>query len=145
MSEIITIPGPRGLPFIGNLLDLAGEEVPILALEHLADVYGPIFQITIKGRRTIVCSSAELIEELIDEKRFQKQPPPALAQSPGPKGLFGAANDDPDWGQAHRILTPAMGPLSIEGMFDGMDYLDFWVASSANMIRYEGHCKSACP
>jgi len=124
MSEIIPIPGPRGLPFLGNLLDIIGEEVRILGLERLADVHGPIYQLTIKGNRLIVCSSAELIEELVDEKRFQKQPPPALTQRPGPKGLFAATNDSPDWEQAHRILLQPMGPLKIEEMFDGTDSPD---------------------
>jgi cytochrome P450/NADPH-cytochrome P450 reductase len=35
-------------------------------------------------------------------------------------GLFGAKSEnDDDWGQAHRILMPAFGPMAIQGMFDG--------------------------
>ena len=115
------IPGPSGLPFLGNLFDLQHDEAPIRALEHLADVYGPIYQITIQGRKVIVCSSVELLDELFDEKRFVKYPPPSIgARSDSrPAGLFLANNEDPDWGQAHRVLLPAFGPLSIEAMFDG--------------------------
>lgn len=114
------IPGPPGLPFIGNILDLAFEETSLRALEHLADVYGPIYQIRLAGTRRTICSSAELLAELTDEKRFVKMVPAALSGGPGVKGLFSAQNEDPDWGQAHRILTPAFGPLAIEEMFDGM-------------------------
>lgn len=120
MGDIKTIPGPFGLPFLGNALSLMAEEVPILGFERLADTYGPIYQLTIKGKRTIVVSSAELLEELIDEKRFQKMPPAALSGDSGAKGLFSAATDDPDWGQAHRILTQPMGHLSVNGMFNDM-------------------------
>jgi cytochrome P450 / NADPH-cytochrome P450 reductase len=114
------IPGPRGLPFLGNILDIILDEVPLHALEHLADIYGPIYQLTIKGKRRIVCSSTALMAELTDEKRFVKMPPIALSQGKGAKGLFLADTDDPDWGQSHRILIPAFGPLPIQSMFDGM-------------------------
>ena len=113
------IPGPRGLPFLGNVLDVLADDVPILALERLADIYGPIYQITVKGQRGLIVSSADLLEELLDEKRFIKVPPLALSNRPGPKGLFTARGDDPDWGQAHRILMPAFSPLSVRDMFDG--------------------------
>ena len=118
MSE--DIPGPKGLPLIGNLLDLRSDEGAIIALGHLADIYGPVFQINADGKRTVAVASAEVMKELVDEKRFVKTPPPALQTAKGPFGLFAARNEDPDWGQAHRILMPALGPLSIEGMFDDM-------------------------
>src|ERR1700753_2326772 len=112
-----TIPGPRGLPLVGNLLDIwEDRSVPIRGLERLASIYGPIYQETINGRRRIICSSASLLEELIDEKRFVKIPPPTLSAAPGPKGLFAARNEDPDWAQGHRILMPAFAPLSGQEM-----------------------------
>lgn len=120
MADIRPIPGPVGLPFLGNILSLMGEEVPILGFERLADIYGPIYQLTIKGKRVIVVSSAELTEELMDEKRFPKKPPLALDDEKAVRGLFAATNDDPDWGQAHRILIQPLGPLSVERMFDDM-------------------------
>ena len=92
---------------------------PVGGLERLAEQYGPIYQITIKGQRQIVCSSAELMEELTDEKRFVKVPPAAISAVPGPKGLFAARNDDPDWAQAHRILMPSFAPLAVQDMFEG--------------------------
>jgi cytochrome P450 / NADPH-cytochrome P450 reductase len=116
------IPGPRSLPFLGNMLDVRSDEAPLRAIEHLADIYGPVYQLTIRGSRSIVVSSAEVMKELVDEKQFLKMPPPALANAPGPKGLFTARSDDPDWGQAHRILMPAFGPMKIEEMFDGEDH-----------------------
>jgi cytochrome P450 / NADPH-cytochrome P450 reductase len=121
MGENASIPGPWGLPLLGNALTLMAEETPILGLERMADTYGPIYQLMLNGKRTIVVSSAAILEELIDEKRFRKIAPAALAQMKGEaKGLFSAANDDPDWGQAHRILIQPMGPLPVEGMFDEM-------------------------
>ena len=114
------IPGPRALPLLGNLLDVWHDrDLPLLGIERIAEMYGPIYQATIKGDRRIFCSSGALLEELQDEKRFVKKPLTVLADSPGPKGLLAARTENPDWGQAHRILMPAFNPLAIQDMFDG--------------------------
>jgi cytochrome P450/NADPH-cytochrome P450 reductase len=114
------IPGPKAWPFVGNMLDLVDDEAPLKALEHLAEVYGPIYKLTRQGNRVIIVSSVEIMEEICDENRYVKAPPAGLAnnKSDKPSGLFTAKNEDPDWGQAHRILMPAFGPLAIEAQFE---------------------------
>ena len=115
------IPGPRSLPLVGNLFDIwEDRELPLRGLERLAGIYGPIYQVHLNGKRRIICSSADLLEELTNEKRFAKKPPPTIAETPGPKGLFAATNEDPDWAQGHRILMPSFAPLSVEAMFPDM-------------------------
>lgn len=116
------IPSPRGLPIIGNLLDLQDPEgVPIQALERMLDIYGPICKFKAGKNETIMVGGQELFEELCDETRFWKAPITILAPSAeGTKGLFAAHSErDEDWQKAHRILMPAFGPLAIEQMFDG--------------------------
>ena len=118
-----SIPSPPGLPLIGNLLDVK-DEVPTRALEKLVDKYGPIFKLRLKGVDRIIVADYDLFEEMCDETRFCKVTPPGLAAlkdaGSGPQGLFTAPHEkDPDWGQAHRILMPAFGPLSVRAMFDG--------------------------
>jgi len=118
---VISIPSPRGLPLVGNLFDI-NDEVPTRALERLADQYGPIFKIRILGTEKIVVANHELFEELCDETRFCKATGGGLANlnRGGPPGLFTAPDEtSPDWQQAHRILMPAFGPLSVRAMFDG--------------------------
>lgn len=121
MSDPAPIPGPKGYPFIGNLLDLQ-DDVPLHALERLVDIYGPIFKITVLGSERVMVGGFDLFDELCDESRFYKIPAKAL-QSGDPtaaKGLFTARSEyDDDWGQAHRILIPAFGPVAIQGMFNG--------------------------
>lgn len=116
------IPGPRGYPIIGNLFDLNHEEGSLKALENLTDIYGPVCQISIAGKTQVLLASAELMIQFTDEKQFIKTRPLALGDT-GPQGLFSARGDDPDWGQAHRILAPAFGPLAVEPMFDGRFHL----------------------
>lgn len=91
-----------------------------MALESLADIYGPVTYITIAGHKQVLINSAELMLRFCDEKRFPKARPKALGNPVGPEGLFTADGEDPDWAQAHRILAPAFGPLAVEPMFDRM-------------------------
>ena len=42
------IPGPRGLPVLGNVRDLDAD-APIESLMRLADEYGPIYKLAIPG------------------------------------------------------------------------------------------------
>lgn len=116
------IPGPRGLPFLGNVLEALealNAEVSLDPIERLADTYGEIFQMKMGSKHTIFVASADLAAELVDERRFVKEPPAALRTVDQARGLFAARGDEPDWGQAHRILIPAMGPLKVEEMFEG--------------------------
>lgn len=120
MSE--SIPGPKGLPVIGNLLDLQ-DEVPLHAIERMSDVYGHLYKLKFPGGvQRYFCTGFELFDELCDETRFYKVAPKALQNlgKGGSQGLFTSVTEhDMDWQIAHRILLPAFGPLAIEHMFDG--------------------------
>lgn len=119
------IPGPRGLPIVGNLLDIKNEEGFLKGMENLVDIYGPVIQLSIAGKKNVAIASASLLREFTDETQWHKTPPPSLADGSGPQGLFLARNEDPDWGQAHRILTPSFGPLKIGEMFEGTIVVPF--------------------
>lgn len=118
------IPGPKGYPFIGNTLDLQ-DEVPLHAIERIADTHGPIFKIRTPGKESLFVTDFELFDELCDETRFYKllggNLADATAKNPSKAhGLFTQSTEkEEDWGQAHRILMPAFGPLAIADMFDG--------------------------
>lgn len=116
------IPGPPGLPILGNLTDL-DPEVPLTTFMRLADTYGPVFSLQLGGGpKRVFINSVELLEEVCDEKRFGKIVTGALEQlrSGVGAGLFTAHTDEKEWGIAHRILMPAFGPLAIREMFDGL-------------------------
>ncbi len=115
------IPGPKPRLVVGNLFDIQ-DEVPIRGVQRLVDIYGPIYKLSLGGHNRLFVGGFDLFDELCDETRFYKIPPPALAGDPSkaPRGLFTAASEkDMDWQLAHRILMPAFGPMAIEGMFDG--------------------------
>ncbi|KAI8656633.1 hypothetical protein LRP88_11942 [Fusarium phalaenopsidis] len=120
MAESVPIPEPPGYPLIGNLGEFTTS--PLADLKRLADTYGPIFRLRLPGKSPIFASSNAFVNELCDEKRFQKTLKSVLGtvREGVHDGLFTAYNDEPNWGKAHRILLPAFGPLSIRSMFDEM-------------------------
>jgi len=115
------IPGPPGLPILGNLVDV-DREVPLTTFVRLAETYGPIFSLQLGGGpKRVFVNSVALFEEMCDEKRFGKivsGPLFELRAGIG-SGLFTAHSHEREWAIAHRILMPEFGPLAIRQMFDG--------------------------
>ncbi|KAK3485770.1 putative bifunctional P-450:NADPH-P450 reductase [Neurospora hispaniola] len=119
--QTVPIPGPPGLPLVGNSFDI-DTEFPLGSMLNFADQYGEIFRLNFPGRNTVFVTSQALVHELCDEKRFQKTVNSALHEIRHGihDGLFTARNDEPNWGIAHRILMPAFGPMAIQNMFPEM-------------------------
>jgi cytochrome P450/NADPH-cytochrome P450 reductase len=120
--ELEPIPGPPGLPFVGNVSDIDPEN-PIGSLINITDKYGPIWKFQLGGSTRIVIASQALMNEVSDEERFSKIVSAALKEvrNGAHDGLFTAFGpEEKNWGIAHRVLMPALGPLSIRGMFDEM-------------------------
>ncbi|MFT3814661.1 MAG: cytochrome P450 [Acidovorax sp.] len=121
MSATQPIPQPKGDPIIGNLRAIDGD-APVQSFMRLAQQYGPIYQLDVMGASVVFVSSQELVNELCDEKRFDKRVAGALKniRDFAGDGLFTAKTDEPNWAVAHRLLMPAFGPIGIRGMFDRM-------------------------
>ena len=115
------IPQPKPWLLLGNIPSIDGKN-GIQSLMRLSAEHGPIFRLRILGRSILVVGGHDLVDELCDDTRFEKKNSRAL-ENMRPvvgDGLFTAYNDEPNWDLAHRLLTPAFGPLSVRGMFDRM-------------------------
>ncbi|KAK0434405.1 cytochrome P450 [Desarmillaria tabescens] len=60
-------PGPRGLPLIGNLLDMPSEK-EWLTFAKWGEKYGDIVSVSILGRRLVVINSAQMAISILDKK-----------------------------------------------------------------------------
>ena len=65
------IPGPRGLPLVGNAFDIDATN-PIEGFMAMAGEYGPIFRLAVPSGTRLIVSGADLVDELCDESRFDK-------------------------------------------------------------------------
>ncbi|CAF3529240.1 unnamed protein product [Fusarium graminearum] len=115
------IPGPKGLPVLGNLFDLDLSD-SLTSLINIGQKYAPIFSLELGGHREVMICSRDLLDELCDETRFHKIVTGGVdkLRPLAGDGLFTAQHGNHDWGIAHRILMPLFGPLKIREMFDDM-------------------------
>lgn len=120
-SHVEAIPQPQPKLLVGNLRDIdAGKSVQ--SFMELAREYGPIFQLDFPGRQVVVVSGFDLVNELCDERRFDKKvwsPLRRVRQFAG-DGLFTAETQEPNWHKAHSILLPNFSMKAMQGYFPMM-------------------------
>src|SRR5918998_1463915 len=111
------IPQPPGYPVLGNIFDIMGEETPIQGLIKLARQYGPIFRLHTPQGSNIIVSGFDLVDEISDEKHFDKFLGPGLrnARAVAGDGLFTSWTQEPNWHKAHNILLPTLSMQAIKG------------------------------
>ncbi len=85
-------------------------------LARLAKELGPIFWLDMMGAPIVVVSGADLVDELSDEKRFDKAVRGALrrVRAIAGDGLFTADTTEPNWGKAHNILMQPFGNRAMQ-------------------------------
>jgi cytochrome P450 / NADPH-cytochrome P450 reductase len=117
----LRVPQPRPRPIVGNVPDV-GMETPVQNMMKLAQQHGPLFKLQFPTFELLVVSSAELVNELCDETRFDKyvHGPLKHIRAFAGDGLFTADTQMPNWGKAHRILMPAFGPGAVKNYFAPM-------------------------
>jgi cytochrome P450/NADPH-cytochrome P450 reductase len=111
------IPGPRGVPVLGNVLDIDTAS-PFESLMRMAEEYGPLYRLSVPGGTRLIVSGPDLVAEVCDDARFDKLVGGGLAnlkKDALDNGLFTSDTDDPLWHRAHEIL---MSPFSLQAMRD---------------------------
>lgn len=61
------LPGPPGLPIIGNLHQIP-EDYPWRKFKEWSDIYGPIMEVKMGKERLIVLSNSETVKELLERR-----------------------------------------------------------------------------
>ncbi|SNS69336.1 cytochrome P450 [Rhodococcoides kyotonense] len=112
---------PKRVPVIGDVLG-AHVSTPVQDSMALAKSLGPIFERVVLGRRFVIVSGADLVEDLCDENRFVKHVAPAVEglRSIGGDALFTAYSHEPNWQKAHDLLRPAFAQSAMRSYHDIM-------------------------
>ena len=120
-NRLDPIPQPPTKPVVGNMLSL-DSSAPIQDLTQLAKKLGPIFWLDMMGAPIVFVSGHELVDELSDEKRFDKAVRGALrrVRAVGGDGLFTADTNEPNWSKAHNILLPPFGNRAMQSYHASM-------------------------
>ena len=115
--ELRNLPGPAGLPFIGNLHQIRFSRLH-LDLEKWADRYGPVFRIRLGPSDVVVVSDRATIQRLLVQRPQAFRRTRALesvAKEMRLKGVFAAEGDD--WRRQRRIVAAALNRARLEDFF----------------------------
>ena len=109
-NKLDPIPHPPKKPVVGNMLSLDAN-APVQDLVRLTKELGPIFWLDMMGAPLVIVSGHDLVDELSDEKRFDKAVRGSLrrVRAVGGDGLFTADTNEPNWSKAHNILLQPFG------------------------------------
>jgi cytochrome P450/NADPH-cytochrome P450 reductase len=120
-NKLDPIPHPRKKPVVGNMLSL-DPNAPVQDLVRLSKELGPIFWLDMMGAPLVIVAGHDLIDELSDEKRFDKTVRGSLrrVRAVGGDGLFTADTSEPNWSKAHNILLQPFGNRAMQSYHPSM-------------------------
>src|SRR3984957_5690218 len=120
-DRVSPIPHPPTKPVVGNMLSL-DSSAPVQNLARLARELGPIFWLDMMGAPIVIVSGHDLVDELSDEKRFDKavRGPLRRVRAIAGDGLFTADTAEPNWGKAHNILMQPFGNRAMQSYHPSM-------------------------
>src|SRR6266576_2148916 len=114
-NKLNPIPHPPKKPVVGNMLSL-DPNAPVQHMTRMARELGPIFWLDMMGAPLVVVSGHDLVDELSDEKRFDKAVKGSLrrVRAVAGDGLFTAHTNEPNWSKAHNILLQPFGNRAMQ-------------------------------
>jgi cytochrome P450 / NADPH-cytochrome P450 reductase len=120
-NKLSPIPHPPTKPVVGNMLSL-DSTTPVQHMMRLAKELGPIYWLDMMGAPLVVVSGADLVDEISDEKRFDKSVRGSLrrVRAVGGDGLFTADTSAPNWSKAHNILMTPFGNRAMQSYHPSM-------------------------
>jgi cytochrome P450/NADPH-cytochrome P450 reductase len=120
-NRLSPIPHPPTRPVVGNMLSL-DPAAPVQHLVRLTRELGPIFWLDMMGAPLVIVSGHDLVDELSDEKRFDKAVRGSLrrVRAVGGDGLFTADTSEPNWSKAHNILLQPFGNRAMQSYHPSM-------------------------
>src|SRR5262249_10458930 len=120
-NKLSPIPRPPTKPVVGNMLSL-DSSAPVQHLVRLVKELGPIYWLDMMGAPLVIVSGHDLVDELSDEKRFDKAVRGSLrrVRAVGGDGLFTADTSASNWSKAHNILLQPFGNRAMQSYHPSM-------------------------
>jgi cytochrome P450 len=116
-SSSSPLPGPKGLPILGNLLQIDLHKLHLI-LEEWAGIYGGLYQFKLANKPVVAISDTELIQQILrDRPQTYRRASPieSITKELGTHGVFAAEGEQ--W-QRHRTLTmQAFRPENLRRFF----------------------------
>ena len=114
---LTTLPGPHGLPLLGNLLQLKATQLPTI-LERWADRYGPLYTFRLGRKPVVVVAEPALIQTVLRHRpeTYRRLHTIAAAfDDLGEQGVFTA--EGAHWRRQRRVVMPALSAPQVRQFF----------------------------
>ena len=121
LRRIADLPGPKGLPFLGNALQFRSPSLH-LELEAWAAQYGPYYQLRAAGRRILVLSDHQVVASVLRNRpgafsrtaRLRE-----IGQEMGLQpGVFSAEGED--WMRQRRMVMAGFDPGHVRAYYPAL-------------------------
>jgi cytochrome P450 len=117
VRPVAALPGPRGLPLLGNLLEIRFDEFH-RCLERWCDDFGPIYRFRIGPRSIVVVAEPEAIKRMFRERpdlfRRTRRLQAAIAEMHF-NGVFSAEGED--WRRQRKIVALALNTAHLKPFY----------------------------
>lgn len=121
LRTIADLPGPRGLPLLGNLLQFDIGRAHAIMLRW-AEEFGPIYRFRIAHRDVVVIADSGLIDAVLRDRpagfRRRKLIQEAMLEL-GIEGVFSA--EGLDWRRQRKLVMHALNPGHLREFFSQLD------------------------
>jgi len=114
------LPGPSGIPYFGNLLQLAPERVH-LQLEGWAERYGTPYRLRLIGRNLLVIADPAVISQVLRARPWtfrRARPVQSVFREMGIAGVFSAEGET--WERQRRLVMRAFDPAQLKRYFPSL-------------------------
>ncbi len=122
-KTIRDLPGPRGLPLVGNLHQVRFDRLH-LQLERWAERYGDMFVVRYGPVRGLVISDREAVQRMLVDRPDGFRRPSMIEMSASDmrlKGVFAAEGED--WRRQRRIVAGALSRTRLKTLFPKMQVM----------------------
>ena len=121
LRDLADLPGPRGLPVLGNLLQIDKRRVH-QTVEQWSREYGPIFRFQLASRRFMAVSDHELLQQVLRDRpegfRRTAKLQATWEELGLPSGVFGAEGEA--WQRQRRMVMAGFDPGHVRAYFPSL-------------------------
>jgi cytochrome P450 len=118
--QIAQLPGPPGLPLVGNLLQLSTEKLHQI-FEQWSEQYGPIYKIKLGSRPVVILTGPESIQYVLKnrpEKFRRLAKMDDVMREVGVVGIFNSEGED--WKRQRKLVSQALNVTHLKTFFPDM-------------------------
>jgi cytochrome P450 len=117
------LPGPPGLPWLGNMLQMDAQR-PHVTMRQWGEAYRPIFRFAIGGKQFVGLTDHAAIQQLLRDRparvRRMRSIQEVIDEIAG-TGLFSAEGED--WRRQRKLMAPAFNPASVQQYFPQVKFV----------------------